>query len=113
MKVKRHRLRRLKAKKSSSICYVMKKSSSVCYVIRYVAEGVERECFYQDTVPEDEERPMDHFSPDLNEATLFRSRESAERTARALDSRDPAGPGAHEVVTVQTSLVLEVLPQRI
>jgi hypothetical protein len=68
-----------------------------CYVIKYVAEGPEREDFYQDA-----EDGSSSFS-NLSEATLFRSLQSAQRTATALNRNHPFDPQAHAVLKVQYS----------
>jgi hypothetical protein len=81
-----------------------KKSSDICYVIKYVAEGPERECFYQDF----ESKERHHFCDGLNEATLFRSIESAGRTARALNKQHPASD-AHVVLTVQIGVFSQIV----
>jgi hypothetical protein len=70
------------------------KSEPCCYVIKYVAEGPERECFYQH-----QEDGKDVFSQ-LREATLFRSLESAQTTAQALNRYHPFDPQAHAVLKV-------------
>lgn len=79
------------------------KQSDECYAVKYVYEGPERECFYQD--PET-------FCNDLSEATVFQSSESARRTARAMDNIHPAGPKSHAVVRVKLGLGLREVGQR-
>ena len=70
-----------------------------CYVIKYVAEGPDREDFYQDA-----EDGSSSFSG-LIEATLFRSLESAHRTANALNRNHPFDPLAHAVLKIRYSSI--------
>ena len=92
-------------KKSPKRLHSKTKSSDDCYVIKYVAEGPERECFFQCI---DRDDPRDSFCDELSEATLFRSQESARRTARALDKDHPAGRNSHAVVRVRLGVIVEV-----
>ena len=83
MSAKRKYSRRSQLKKKPVVDY---------YVTKYVTEGPEREDFYQGGGPK-----KTYFS-DLSEAKLFRSSESAQRTALALDKRSPLGPNSNVVL---------------
>ena len=64
------------------------------WVVKYIAEGPEREDFYQGD---------DKFNYQLNEATLFRSLEVAQLTANRLNEQCEysSGPNSYVVLEVR------------
>lgn len=81
------------------------KSSDIGYVVKYFAEGPERERFYQ----YGQLGGRETIFSDLSGATLFRSLESAMKTAYELDTFDPAGRGSHVVVRLRHNVPTEVV----
>jgi hypothetical protein len=83
------------------------KASDIGYVIKYVAEDPERECFFQ----YGQLGGRKTIFSDLNDATVFRSLESASDMAGELDRFDPAGRGSNMVFKLRRNVPGEAVTE--